>query len=180
MLRDDALYCQSIARSMLDVVRPERSTQGESAVMLADAVEWARHRASLLHARAEPIEWSIALPADVKLAMAPAELRQVLFNLLSNAARAVPARGGRIDITATATPEAVELVIRDNGPGVSGSVRETLFEPLRSTDPDGHGLGLYVCRQLLASRGGSIRLDDRSAATAFVVTLPLVAEGCHA
>jgi signal transduction histidine kinase len=180
MLRDDALHCQSIARSMLDVVRPERSSQGESAAMLRDAVEWARHRAALLYARTEPIDWSIALPCDVKLAIAPAELRQVLFNLFSNAARAVPPRSGRIDISATTTSEAVELVIRDNGPGVDPSIRKTLFEPLGSPDAAGHGLGLYVCRQLLAVRGGSIRLDDRAAATTFVVTLLVAAEGCHA
>jgi len=104
-------------------------------------------------------------------------LRQLLVNLLLNAAEAVSRRGvepARI-VVELERPEAARAVIRvqDSGPGPSPTVQERLFEPFVTEKPDGTGLGLYVARQIVQAHGGSIGWERRDGMTCFRVELAL-------
>jgi len=88
-------------------------------------------------------------------------LTQVVGNILSNAARYVPA-GGHVRITAQATQGGVEVAIADNGPGVSDADLSHIFErfwrgdPSRSRTTGGSGLGLAIARHIIEAHGGRI------------------------
>lgn len=91
--------------------------------------------------------------------MSDEHLTQILLNLLLNAADAVPASGGRIEIRAARAPSGgVSVFVDDNGPGISSEIASTLFEPFATTKDVGRGtgLGLSVCKGLVESTGGSI------------------------
>jgi two-component system, NtrC family, sensor histidine kinase HydH len=104
----------------------------------------------------------------------PAALRQVVLNLLTNALQAMP-RGGRLCCASHRldAPAAVEVRITDTGPGVAVESRGHLFEPFYTTRPDGTGLGLALCREILANHDGQIELmADETSGACFRFTIP--------
>ena len=102
----------------------------------------------------------------------PGQLRQVFVNLLENAVQAMGPTG-QVLLRASVTPEAVELVLEDTGPGLSEAIRRRVFEPLMSTKPRGIGLGLSLVQRILERHGGSIVHAPRQGMGArFVLRLP--------
>jgi len=72
----------------------------------------------------------------------------------------------------------VEIWISDNGPGIDDALVGRLFEPIVSTKRDGLGLGLAICRMLLQTLGGRIRLEANSRnGVTFVFSLPVASQG---
>lgn len=105
-------------------------------------------------------------------------LVQVLVNLLVNAGQALGAGPTMGTITVTTTREAgmVELRVRDSGPGVPVEMASRLFDPFVTTKPEGEGtgLGLWVCRSILAELGGSLELlNPGERGACFAVRLPV-------
>jgi signal transduction histidine kinase len=114
-----------------------------------------------------------------KVGAEPGALVQVLFNLLANARDALGEREhGRILVRVEATGTGVRAWVADNGTGILPEIRSRLFEPFAtSKGAAGTGLGLYICRELVASWGGTIGLVEPTRApyrTAFAVDLPAV------
>jgi signal transduction histidine kinase len=116
--------------------------------------------------------------AGVPLVTADAEqIKQVLLNLLRNAAEAME-EGGRVRITtfpgAGRGGQPMSIVrIQDDGPGIPPEVRERILEPFYSTKPDGTGLGLCIAARIMAQHGGWLELEpatDRGAS--FSVWIP--------
>lgn len=112
-------------------------------------------------------------------ALAPAiddsDLQQVVVNLVVNAANAITAsgHGGMIRISVTALANGrVELVVADNGPGVSEAVVGQLFGLYVTTNPHGTGLGLWLVKQIVEEVGGSIRYEPGRPGARFVIELP--------
>ena len=84
-------------------------------------------------------------------------LEQVVVNLIQNAMDALSeTRDGTISIDAGGNGHEVWLSIADNGPGVPPERRAQLFAPFSSTKPLGLGLGLVICRDIIADLGGSL------------------------
>jgi signal transduction histidine kinase len=108
-------------------------------------------------------------------------LMQVMINLLSNAVKFVPQHTGQIKVGAGRTAQEVRVTVADNGPGIGSEDREVIFERFRQggqdvlTDkPQGTGLGLPICRQIIEYFGGRIWLESPPGGGAvFVFTLPL-------
>jgi two-component system, OmpR family, sensor kinase len=103
-----------------------------------------------------------------------ARLRQVLANLLLNAAQA----GARtVDVRGEAKDGSALLVVRDDGRGVDPSLRGRLFEVFATGRQDGTGLGLAVSRRIVQRHGGDLRhLPDVEPGAAFELRLPLATE----
>lgn len=99
------------------------------------------------------------------------QLKQVLLNLLQNAAQAMHNKG-EIRVSAREIADVLELRIIDRGPGISPEVRAHLFEPFYTTKHRGTGLGLATARRILESHGGRIELDaSPEGGTVAIVTL---------
>jgi signal transduction histidine kinase len=111
-------------------------------------------------------------PADLAVQVDPDQLRQVLVNLFTNAAQAMPG-GGTIDVTAEAPSSgAACLRVRDTGPGIPAELRPRIFEALFSTKPKGSGLGLALCRRILEAHGGGIDLEPSHVGASFALVIP--------
>ena len=109
----------------------------------------------------------------------PVQIQQVCLNLVRNAVDAVVEagrpHGGAVRVSARLTDEAVRVCVRDDGAGVAATMRGVLFEPFRSSKPDGMGLGLAICRTIIAGHGGALGFHanaPRPGAT-FHFTLPV-------
>lgn len=99
-------------------------------------------------------------------------VRQVLVNLLLNAADAMGGRG-RVGVLLEQVGDQARVVVQDAGPGVPLDEAALLFEPFHSTKPGGTGLGLATCRRIVEEAGGTIGLLPSPAGAAFAFTLPL-------
>jgi two-component system, NtrC family, sensor histidine kinase HydH len=107
------------------------------------------------HARR--FELKRVLTPDVNVLMDPTHLRQVLWNLLLNAAEAVP-DGGFIEIhTVPIKNNAVSVHVKDNGCGIPPEVAQSIFDPFFTTKSEGTGLGLSIVHRILEAYGS--RLD---------------------
>jgi signal transduction histidine kinase len=114
----------------------------------------------------------LAAPADLAVSVDPDQLQQVLVNLFTNAAQAMPA-GGRITASAEPLPQGgARLRIHDDGPGVPVEVRYRIFEALFTTKAKGSGLGLALCRRIVEAHGGTIDLEPTETGASFVIALP--------
>jgi signal transduction histidine kinase len=87
------------------------------------------------------------------------QLKQVVLNLLQNAAQAMQHKG-EIRVTSRQLDAAIELTITDHGPGIPPEVRARLFEPFFTTKHRGTGLGLATAKRIIESHGGQIQLDS--------------------
>jgi signal transduction histidine kinase len=121
----------------------------------------------------------IQLRVDDRLAIKvnPAEIEQVILNLLNNAIQALANSGTllrRIAIEVAQSGQMVRLSISDNGGGVSAEFRPQLFELLSTTKQSGMGLGLWLCKHIVTRYGGSIHYEDTPGGGAtFIFELPL-------
>ena len=112
-------------------------------------------------------------PTGLAVEVDPDQMRQVLVNLLTNAAQAMPTGGHiRVDAKATHDGNATRLVVCDNGPGVPVEVRHRIFEALFTTKAKGSGLGLALCRRIMEAHGGTIDLEANGRGASFVIDLP--------
>jgi Na+/proline symporter/nitrogen-specific signal transduction histidine kinase len=95
----------------------------------------------------------------------PDRLLQVLFNLLSNAAKFVPQGRGRVCIRIGADAERASVEVEDNGPGVPLEQQQLVFEKFRQggeihNRPQGTGLGLPISRRIVEHLGGRMWLHS--------------------
>ena len=116
-----------------------------------------------------------------------ARLRQVFFNLLSNASKFTP-DGGKIKVGALQKDGFCQVTVSDNGIGIKKEDLKQIFEPfyqadnLATRERRGTGLGLTLVKEIVEMHGGQIRVEsDYGKGSNFVFTLPLVtAEGAVA
>jgi len=100
-------------------------------------------------------------------------LRRVLQNLAENAFEAMEGQGTLTLSAARAPGGAVELRVRDSGPGIAAERLDGLFSDFETTKRRGLGLGLALCRKIASDHGGSLAVESRPGEGAtFVVTLP--------
>lgn len=105
------------------------------------------------------------------------QLQQVLINLMVNAAQAMSRVAGRrrLTLASRAMPDnSVLLIVTDTGPGIADTDMDRLFNPFFTTKPDGMGMGLSICRNIVESHGGSIEAQTPPEGGArMIVRLPL-------
>ncbi len=109
-------------------------------------------------------------------------IEQVIANLVRNAADALAHQEGdrsiwvetRVNAATSENEATVEVLVRDNGPGLQGRTIDTLCSTFYSTKDKGLGLGLGICRAIAESHGGKLLARDvQSAGAEFSFVLPL-------
>jgi signal transduction histidine kinase len=139
---------------------------------------------------------SLFKPADITLTFRPDNnlpkimasrdaLKQVIINLLKNAAEAM-ADGGDVTVATSrvakdqykgGTPPAdgIEIVVEDTGPGLPDVIKQNLFKPFVTTKNNGHsGLGLSIIDKTVTELGGSISCKSRpEEGTRFTIYFPV-------
>lgn len=98
----------------------------------------------------------------------------VLRNLLTNAVKHTTPDDVTVEISAESHDEIVEIVVADNGPGITGTRKEEVFNRGEtSSDSSGSGFGLYFVSSIIETYGGSVRLEDNDPTGArFILSLP--------
>jgi signal transduction histidine kinase len=101
-------------------------------------------------------------------------LERAVANLILNACEAVASKSGQIVISTNGNRSSLQIDVRDNGPGVPASIRDSLFEPFVSYGKAaGSGLGLAIAKKIVEDHSGKIYLDRRlEKGTLITISLP--------
>ena len=149
-------------------------------------------------ARSDAIEIDVALEDDLTVFADPGQIRQVLWNLLLNAAEAMP-EGGRLRVTAGMPTERdsqggtpgsrrtqeeaggkshwLEIAIADDGCGIPQDKLSRIFDPFFTTKQNGSGLGLATVHRIIENHGGIVRLESElDVGTTVRIRLPRAGE----
>lgn len=183
-LLDEAIQgAARVRRIVRDLKSFSRADEGLSNVDLANVIEGSRAIAESQMRQAAQFE--IDLPPLPLLAAHQGRLGQVFLNLFVNAAQAIgpgdPTKNA-VAVTARILPGAVEIDVRDSGPGIPESVLPHIFDPFFTTKPagEGTGLGLSICREFMERMGGTLHAKNAADGGAvFTVRLPHQAAADH-
>ena len=106
--------------------------------------------------------------------------QQVFLNLFVNAKQAMHHHGGTLTIEALAQHDALSIIVSDTGCGIQQDILSKIFDPFVSTklnetniDQQGTGLGLVICKEIIESHSGSIRVTSEiNKGTTFTIVIP--------
>ncbi|MEV0680865.1 HAMP domain-containing sensor histidine kinase [Actinosynnema sp. NPDC050436] len=143
-----------------------------------DLAELVREAADAFQAARPDHPLAVAAGADpVRLRFDPMRVRQVLDNLLANAALHTPP-GTAVTLAVAAEGRHAVLRVGDTGPGIPAADQARIFDRFyrvdnsRTRDRGGSGLGLAVAHSLIAAHGGTIGLESRPGSTTFTIRIP--------
>jgi signal transduction histidine kinase len=111
-----------------------------------------------------------------QIVCSPAQINQVLLNLITNAAQAIDHEKGRITLRTHAVGQYLMIAVEDNGAGIPAELLARIFDPFFTTKPigQGTGLGLSICYQIIEQHRGRIRaVSTPGAGTRFFIALPV-------
>jgi PAS domain S-box-containing protein len=160
------------------------STDLEVATERVDVVALAADVLAAVRALADDrLTFELITPPDLPpLAGDREKLRQVITNLVANAAKYSPA-GGRIEVELTLRDGELQITVRDEGLGIAADEQSLIFEKFYRADANmtrgvsGSGLGLYISRELVNLMRGTISVQSElGKGSTFVVMLPLIAD----
>jgi two-component system, NtrC family, sensor kinase len=167
-----AMHARDVIRQLLTFAR--RMPQQRTELQLGDVVTAALPLLRALCAQSGTqvrTELASGLPP---VSADPDQLRQVLVNLVANAAHAMP-DGGRVTITTEADDDAdaVCIVVQDTGCGMTEDLARDAFLPFFTTRDGGTGLGLPVVHGIVSAHGGTVRLESQvGKGSRFEISIP--------
>lgn len=117
-------------------------------------------------------------PISYPIFVIPAQIQQILLNLVNNAEHAIPPSrlDGLVHIAVRRDGEQIKIRVRDNGGGIAPEVQQFIFDPFFTTKPvgEGTGLGLSIARSIAEAHGGNLSIETSSPqGTTFCLELPL-------
>ena len=188
IIKEQIERCVRLTRKFLDYARNQRQAWDRENLndILQDTLFVLRVRMRQQHIDLKT-DYNPLLPHTW---VQPTPLRQVFYNLISNAIDAIEAEStnGRITITSSVCQEPagagpardfIEVAIADTGPGIPADVQARLFTPFFTTKPKGKGtgLGLSICRRVVDEHEGRILIESEvGKGTCFRVRIPLRAD----
>lgn len=179
IIHRNALHVSQLVDDILDLsqVDARRLALHKERVGLPEIVRQAADSVAGLYGR-EGLSLIVCLPPDLPSVLAdPVRVRQVLINLLYNAAR-FTSRGG-VTVSARSDLSEVVVAVADTGVGIPPSELPRLFEEFRQAGPAargraGSGFGLAVCKSFVELHGGSIwAISSPGTGSTFYFSLPL-------
>ncbi len=163
-------------RNLMDFSRPAQDEQ-LSCHLASGAKEVMELVSPQKQFRVVEMELDNRLDGPVACAIPPSRFKQVLLNLLFNAADAMDGRGGLKIVLESAGPGRASLAVSDTGPGIAHDLYLKIFDPFFTTKEvgKGTGLGLFVCHTIVSRYGGQISVGSSPGEGAtFTVILPVV------
>ena len=174
---DETLRCRKIVKGLLDFARqtkPQKQAVSLNKV-IADVMSLVGKQAAF-----RDIDVKMDLASDLPEVMADQDqMRQVVLNVVLNAADAMP-RGGELRFATRADPtaKAVQVSIADNGPGIPDEIKHKIFDPFFTTKQTGTGLGLAIAYGIVDRHGGAVSIDSKQGrGTAVIFRIPIETRG---
>lgn len=172
MIQREAFRCKQITEKLLDFARMGDSQYHGADLrdLTASVIEMVQHLGKYQDKNLELVEGPPVI-AEINAQ----EIKQVALNLVTNALESVDA-GGTVRVTVQREGPGAQIIVEDNGCGMTEEVRKHLFEPFftRRRTGQGTGLGLSITYRIVEEHGGTIEAasEGPDRGSRFVVTLP--------
>jgi two-component system sensor histidine kinase PilS (NtrC family) len=162
---------EALVRDFLAFARPPQPQlqQVEASQLVEETLAVFRQEAA-----SRGVRVSVEAEPAVRALADPGQLRQVLWNLLSNAADAV-GPGGWVRARLRRSGGMAAMEIEDSGPGIPADDLQRIFDPFFTTKESGTGLGLAIVHSIVEAHGGQLAVQSVPGRTLFSVALPLAA-----
>jgi two-component system NtrC family sensor kinase len=169
---DETLRCRRIVKGLLDFARQTKPQKQKLDInkVAEDVITLVRNQASF-----QNITIRADLNSSIPKVLADADqMRQVVLNIILNAADAMP-QGGEIRVSSLLNPITSQVMLRisDTGPGIPVEIQDKLFEPFFTTKTTGTGLGLAIAYGIMERHRGALSIESSlGQGTTIVVILP--------
>ena len=173
MIQEEAFRCKEITEKLLDFSRlgESRRTNTDLRELVQGVIDMVAHLGKY-HEKKVVLTPSKTVIAPIN----PQELKQVMLNLIVNGLDSLDP-GGQVTVELGIREGMAEIVVRDNGCGMSHDILEHIFEPFftRRRSGQGTGLGLSIAFRIVADHGGQIKAESEGpgCGSRLRVTLPL-------
>ncbi len=177
LMEEQSVYLKEMLEDLMELIRHReiRKEQIDVNVSIQRAINLLTDEL-----RIRRVDWDLILTEDLPKVYADGvHLQQVFMNIVINAIQAMSdlPRGSRryLKITSEFAKQKNQVVVtfEDSGPGLPPEVASQIFEPFFSTKTTGAGIGLALCKDLIAEHGGNIELESSPGSGAtFVIRLP--------
>lgn len=108
----------------------------------------------------ERVSYTIA--EEMKLELDSSLMNQVMMNLVRNALDAIAGQeDGLVEVVLTVSDGRPNIIVSDNGSGLTPEMMENLFQPFYTTKKGGSGVGLSLSRQIMRRHGGDLKIGNR-------------------
>ena len=162
---------ERVAHRFERIGRPPHREELDAGAVIRRVADYFRARVPSL-AHAVTIE-TVLDDAPLMMSGDPVLVEWGLESLIKNSIDALAGNGGRVRIEATRLPEAIRIVVADDGPGVPRELRKRIFEAGFSTKQRGWGLGLALTRRIVEeSHRGTLTLLPADRGAAFQIIFP--------
>lgn len=170
IISKDTARLDQLTRRLLELARADMATPSEERCLFASVLRTAVHRA---RESGQLIELAEPLPEQASLPMSAELFDSILSGLFDNARQHAP--GAVVNLVCEQTKGQLNLLVSDNGPGISAGNADQIFTPFFTTAraQGNTGLGLAIIRALLAAHGGNIVLLPSDSGTRFKLSWTL-------
>jgi signal transduction histidine kinase len=171
-IEDGTRRMQELIRALLDLSRAGTANSNPERVDLAETLAQVLNG---LHAQIRDQEATVRAEGLPTVTGDPAQVRQLLQNLIANAVKFRSEEPPQVEVSARKVDARVEVSVADNGIGVPPDQAERIFEPFHraAAGHEGTGIGLAVCARIVATHKGRIWAEPRKeGGTVFRFTLP--------
>ena len=173
LIQQESTRCQGITERLLEFSRGSQSVEKQPVdivYLVREVVGMIQH----LH-KYHDRKISVHHTTNPQIEAIASEIKQVILNLVSNALEAVD-QGGEVEIEVLEQQRNVQLIVRDNGCGMTKEVLDHLFDPFftQRRDGKGTGLGLSISKRIIKDHNGSIEPASEGPGTgsSFRICLP--------
>jgi len=177
-LRQEVRRIEKTLNDLLVYARPKPPQFGRADLKetVARTLQLARQQAGN-----KKVDFSIQIPSTLPAFLVDSEqLHQVLLNLVLNGIQAIELDGkitieaATVDADGPTRPGYVEISVADTGAGIPPEHLERIFRPFYTTKRGGTGLGLSLCRRIIAAHGGALNVESQlKEGSRFTIRLPL-------
>jgi len=178
VMDEQSFYIKNMLANLMELIRHQKTQKTQTNI---NTVIHKSMNLLLDELRIRRIGWDLQLDDCVPFIFGDAlHLQQVFMNLVVNAMEALsemPHGAPRALLVSSKydmeNHQAV-IIFKDNGPGIANEYQANIFDPFFSTKPQGSGIGLALCHDLIHEHGGSINVESNHDGTIFTVKLPCV------
>lgn len=180
VMDEQSFYIKDMLTNLMELVRHRQIIKTQINI---NAVIYKATSLLLDELRIKRIGWDIQLDDQIPSIHGDAlHLQQVFMNLIVNAIEALSEMPHGVTRSLLVTSKydienhQAVILFKDNGPGIAREHQAKVFETFFSTKPQGSGMGLALCRDLVNEHGGSIRVESGQDGTIFTVKLPCIVQ----
>lgn len=177
VISEEIRHTDAIVQSFLEFSRPPRlkMQQISPSIVVDMGLQLLKHRLKSYDVKVNVIR-KHQLP---EIQADPEQLKEVLVNLIINACEAME-QGGSIvieeeeDLLPPPSGRVAVIRLKDNGPGIPGSIHDNIFQPFFSTKEEGTGLGLSIAARIVEEHQGRLDIQSKEGqGSTFIITLPI-------